>query len=716
MISTRLRILKLECPRFFTCRTCGAACAASFAFGISATVPPPTDPPMMMQRADEVNTVLRMLNDAQTGAVMLIGTPGVGKSTLAALLYHRLLRAKQENMPAPSHLVWLTLNTYTTVPDMIAAILNGIGVKEPGFFLLQAEQQITLLQHTLRGLQTNTLVILDQFEALLHPETEQGVAGRESLPLFLGMLQTDLGSSRIVLTGYSNPYDQAEMDAVEMRMRSYLVSRISIPEGIALLQQRGVRGSPKELSLIWQRCGGHTFALVLFSALVHLSGIALSYLLDAPDYQPMWAGEVTLHIIAALYQFLNPVQYALMRALSFFYEPVSLEGIIMTITANGSSAEIELRKRCGQELQVLMGLSLVQTMTNASGAMGYLLHPLFRLYILEHYLEGRDQPFREQLAALGVSSSVNPMPGGPESLQVALAAGYMQAAAYYLHLVRMSCPPRGQRKGLQDIEPIISAVRYLCLGWRWQRACDLLFDEGLHECMVQWEAWHALIGLYTTLLLPQGTLKQSDEGLVRSLVGVLYGRIGEYQQAHALLEQALTIQRQIGDLPGEITTLINQGELLRLQGEHKLAQANFERALSLNQQRQDAPAQMMILHNLGLIFHGEKNYPEALSYYEAALHVIHARNLRDELYTGQILTNLGMVLYEQGRYKEALAVLLAALRLRQTQNDPTAIALERFLNTLEQKIGTPAYAQLRHDAIEVQQQVLSRFMSANMRQ
>src|SRR5437660_7495845 len=135
--STRLRVLKLGYPGFSPAESAMQQ-VSSFAFGISATVPPPTDPPMIVQRADEVNTVLRMLNDAQTSAVMLIGTSGVGKSTLAALLYRRLLRAKQANMLAPSHLVWLTLNTYTTIPDMIAAILNGIGVKEPGFFLLNA--------------------------------------------------------------------------------------------------------------------------------------------------------------------------------------------------------------------------------------------------------------------------------------------------------------------------------------------------------------------------------------------------------------------------------------------------------------------------------------------------------------------------------------------------------------------------------------------------
>src|SRR5437016_4365969 len=55
------------------------------AFRIAATTPPPTDPQMTMQRADEINTVQLMLNDGHTSSVVLIGSPGAGKSTLAAL-------------------------------------------------------------------------------------------------------------------------------------------------------------------------------------------------------------------------------------------------------------------------------------------------------------------------------------------------------------------------------------------------------------------------------------------------------------------------------------------------------------------------------------------------------------------------------------------------------------------------------------------------------
>ncbi len=132
----------------------------------------------------------------------------------------------------------------------------------------------------------------------------------------------------------------------------------------------------------------------------------------------------------------------------------------------------------------------------------------------------------------------------PEALQAVLAPGHLQVAEYYLHVARETSPPRDQRKSLQDVQPIVSAIRHLCLGGYWQRACDLLFEEGLHESMVQWGAWNTLIGLYTGLLPPFGMLVRRDELLVYSHVGMLYGRMGEYQQSQSYFEQALSMQRQ----------------------------------------------------------------------------------------------------------------------------------------------------------------------------
>lgn len=682
------------------------------AFGIYAETPPPTDPLVIMQRADEINTIQRMLNDAHASAVMIIGFPGAGKSTLAALLYRRLQLAKEANLPAPRHIVWLTLGTYTALPDMIAAILNGVGVNEPGFYLLKPEQQISTLLRALRRQQENALVVLDQFESLLYPETELAKIGRGVLPLFLDMLQTDLGTSRILLTSYDSPFEDME----ETRVRSYMVSRISIPEGLALLQQRGVQGSPEELSLVWQRCSGQVFSLVLFCALVRFSGISLSYLLNAPDYKSMWAGEVNSSLIAQIYYFLNPAQLAIIRALSLFIEPAPFEGIMMIITHNGATPIPESNTTSyglfERELQILAQFGLIQLLVNTAGNTCYLLHPLLRQHVLEHYLEnGKYGADAHQ--ALGVNSLPGQLTTNPESLNVAVAAGHMKVASYYKYVIQQYCPPREQRQVALDLEPVLAAVRHLCFAWRWQQACELLFAEELHERLVQLGALNTLLGLYAFLLPPFGSLERHDEGLVLSQVAMLCGRMGDYQQAMTLFEQALAIQRQIADRKGEASTLANQGELLRMCGEFEHARQNFEQALLLNRQ-QDLALQCILLHNLGLIYQYERDYAHALSCYSESLKL--AYKLPGQYDRGLILTNLGLLLYEQGQHQEALAILLAALDLRRMLHDPGVTLLIHFLGALEQKMGTGAYMTACQHALEMQRQVFSRFVGGDMRQ
>src|SRR6266700_881691 len=683
--------------------------------GIIATTPAPIDPALIAQRADEVSKILHMLTDKQTSALMLLGESGAGRSTVAALLYYQLELARRTSMSAPRHLIWLEIGPYTTLPDIISAILESIDMRDPHFYLLKPEQQIATLLYALRRPQETALIILDCFEWLLSEQTPQEVAMHGQVVLFLEMLLADLGSSRILLTTFDSPYETSQQAT---RVKSYQISPLTMPEGVALLQQRGVRGLPHEMSTAWQRCRGQIFALVLLSTFIRLSGVALNYLLDAPDYQTFWTGDsraTITHLIAAIYQYLTPMQRALLRTLCLFSEPVSLPGLVLAATGNeaiASRAQNRTFVALQHELGALVQHSLIQISFDKQDNTAFVLHTLLSQYVLEHYLDSDEQNQNTPQAPAPAKPNANA--ASAEALQIALAAGQMQVVMYYRQQVQQYCPPRELRKSLRDVEPLLFVVRHLSLAHYPQQAYDLLFQEKLYESLVQWGAWNTLIALYISILSSPGELSRQDEAIVCSQIGMLYGRLDHMQESLLHFQEALTIQRELGDHRGETMTLVNMGELQRTHGDLEQAHTNLQNALALSQQYQDLSLQYIVFHNLGLLYQGRKDYDRAFSFYLEALRLAYKQ--RNKWNEGLILTNMGLLLFEQGLQKEGMAVLLVALDLRKALHDTTVVQLELFLKALEQKIGTESFTQLCQKARAMQPQVMARFAPSDMRQ
>jgi tetratricopeptide (TPR) repeat protein len=216
------------------------------------------------------------------------------------------------------------------------------------------------------------------------------------------------------------------------------------------------------------------------------------------------------------------------------------------------------------------------------------------------------------------------------------------------------------------------------------------------------------------ILPPNGVLTRCDEALICNHLGLLYDRLGNFPLSLAYYERALTAQRRIHDKRGEAITLTNQGELFRAKFEWAQARAKFEQARVLNGQLHDPLLESVLLHNLGMLHHTVKDYQQAFVYYQEALRF--ARTLDERYNEGMILTNVGVLFYEQGYYPEALAVLFYTLQLRQSLQYSTVSYIEQFLTLLEDSMELDAFASLRQAAREVEEQVLSRLMSPNMRQ
>ena len=87
-------------------------------------LPPPTSPRTIQQREKDVQTIYAQLLQRDTTVVVLTGMGGVGKSTLAALVYRYALEHNQAGeSPFAAQPLWLTINENVTMIDLLGTLL-----------------------------------------------------------------------------------------------------------------------------------------------------------------------------------------------------------------------------------------------------------------------------------------------------------------------------------------------------------------------------------------------------------------------------------------------------------------------------------------------------------------------------------------------------------------------------------------------------------------
>src|SRR5579871_5394751 len=141
--------------------------------------PPPTDPRTIQQRESVVHDLFALLSEPHISAIVLTGIGGVGKSTLAALVY-RYAEAQRQSGKGPftAEAIWLNIDPAVTLADLAGNLFQLFEKPLPDFTRLSLQHQAMALFNVLNTAEHPRLIVLDQFENLLDWRTGHALADR----------------------------------------------------------------------------------------------------------------------------------------------------------------------------------------------------------------------------------------------------------------------------------------------------------------------------------------------------------------------------------------------------------------------------------------------------------------------------------------------------------------------------------------------------------
>jgi non-specific serine/threonine protein kinase len=197
--------------------------------------------------------------------------------------------------------------------------------------------------------------------------------------------------------------------------------------------------------------------------------------------------------------------------------------------------------------------------------------------------------------------------------------------------------------------------------------------------------------LYEQALMLQRELGD-QAGIALSLIGL--GNVahsqGNQEAARTLYEESLAIRRELGDRWGIANSLSNLGSVAYSLRDYGVARALYEESLAMNRELGDKAGIANSLYNLGCLAHVQGDPSLAKSLFEESLTI--RRAWGDKANIANLLYNLGNVAHTQGDYAAARALLQESLTLYREIGHPFIIHVLGLLGHVERAVGDYAQA------------------------
>lgn len=151
------------------------------------------------------------------------------------------------------------------------------------------------------------------------------------------------------------------------------------------------------------------------------------------------------------------------------------------------------------------------------------------------------------------------------------------------------------------------------------------------------------------------------EGRTLNNLANLYASLGQNTKALKLYQQALVIHQEIGNEPEVGVTLANMGAIHSFLEQYTQALNYYNQALVINQKIGDRAREAASLNGIGQVYRNLKQYAKALEYYQQALEI--GRKINDKRREGATLTSIGVVSFLLKQYPKALESYQQALAI-----------------------------------------------------
>lgn len=155
-------------------------------------------------------------------------------------------------------------------------------------------------------------------------------------------------------------------------------------------------------------------------------------------------------------------------------------------------------------------------------------------------------------------------------------------------------------------------------------------------------------------------------------LGNLADMQGDYAEAHAALELAIALLREVGDWKGITASLNSLGNVAANQADYASATAYYEESLKMRRDLGDKWGIAVSLNNIGLLAQEQGNYLAAEPLFEESLDLF--RQIQDTEGIAHALSNLGNVAAQKGDYKRLRMLREESLRLSREVGGKDVIA------------------------------------------